>query len=261
LDRRLGIEDFRSVAVVGRGLIGGSIELALRERGLPVVALDRGDDLRRIDSAALVVLCAPVRANLEILDGLRNSVAPVTLITDVGSTKAAMTAAAAGMRFIGGHPVAGAAQGGLAHARGDLFEHRPWILTRGGGSAEDEARLERFVASLGAQPAWMAPDDHDRLFAFISHLPQLTISALMDVVSRGVGADGLRLAGEGLRDSTRLASSPAGVWQDILATNRPAIVEALDALIAALTRLRDDRTGAVLEETFARARAARSSLK
>lgn len=256
----MAIEEFRFVAVVGRGLIGGSIELALRAAGRPVVALDRGDDLRQIDSADLVILCAPVRANLEILDRLRHAVSPETLITDVGSTKTTTVAAAAGLRFVGGHPVAGAAQGGRAHARADLFAGRPWILTRAGAPSADHARLERFVAALGAQPAWMTPDEHDRLFAFISHLPQLTISALMDVVSRAAGAGGLRLAGDGLRDSTRLASSPADVWQDIVSTNGPPIRDALDALIAALTRIRDDESGAALAASFGRAAAARSML-
>jgi prephenate dehydrogenase len=256
----LAIEDFRSVAVVGRGLIGGSIELALGAVGRSVLAFDRGDDLQHIDNADLVILCAPVRANLEILDGLRNRISPETVITDVGSTKAAIVTAAAGLRFIGGHPVAGAAQGGQAHARADLFAGKPWILTAAGAPREDEARLERFVRALGAQPVWMTPEAHDRLFAFISHLPQLTISALMDVVSSAAGAEGLRLAGDGLRDSTRLASSPADIWQDIVSTNGPPIRDSLDALIAALTRIRDDENGAALAATFGRAAAARSML-
>lgn len=260
-DRRLGI-DFHSVAVIGRGLIGGSIELALRSRlpEVPCSVFDRNDDFGPAAEAGLVILCAPVRANIEILDALRGSVAAHTLITDVSSTKAAICAASTGLRFIGGHPIAGSARAGHANARADLFVARPWILTRGGAPPEDEGRLERFVAALGAQPAWLAPGDHDRLFAFISHLPQLTISALMDVVTDAVGEDGLRWAGDGLRDSTRLADSPPDIWTDVLATNGPALRAALDALIGALSRLRDDGSGAELAATFRRAASARAKL-
>lgn len=255
-------EDFGVVAIVGRGLIGGSIELALRGR-LPAGAcrtVDRGEDLRGIGEADLVILCAPVRTNIEILRELAPEVSGRTLITDVGSTKAAIVDAGAGLRFIGGHPVAGSAQGGYANARADLFVGRPWILTRGGAAREDEARLERFVSALGAQPAWMAPDVHDRLFAFVSHLPQLTISSLMSVVADAVGVDGLRWSGDGLRDSTRLAASPPEIWADVVATNAPAVRDALDALIAALTRLRDDSTGAELARIFDRSASARATL-
>ena len=258
------IEDWpASVAIVGRGLIGRSLELALRERlpQLSLITLDRGDDLAPARDAGLIVLCAPTCANISILDSLRGILSGGTLITDVSSTKAAICAAAAGRRFVGGHPIAGAAPGGLENARADLFEGRTWILTTGSVSTDDAALLERLVASLGAQPAWMAPDAHDRLFAFLSHLPQLTISALMDVVLGAAGERDLRYAGAGLHDSTRLASSPSDIWTDIVSTNRPAIREAIDALIATLTELRDDESGRALARTFSRAAAARATLE
>lgn len=250
------------IVIVGRGLIGGSIELAVRERGIgDVVALDRGDNLSAIATADLVILSAPVQANLELLGTIRECLSAAAVVTDTGSTKAAMQAAAGGMRFIGGHPVAGAASGGRGAARADLFDGKPWVLTGGAGaSKDDEHQLEQFVERLGASPHWMDADAHDSLFAFVSHLPQLTVSALMDVVGRAVGDEGMRLAGTGLRDSTRLASSPADVWADILATNRPAIRDALDALIAALSRLREDEAGDALAQTFQRAAIARARL-
>ena len=257
------IEDWPgSVAIVGRGLIGRSLELALRERQpqLPVVTFDRGDDLASAREAGLIVLCAPTRANITILDGLRAILSSDTLITDVSSTKAAICAAAAGLRFIGGHPIAGAAAGGPENARADLFVGRTWILTPGSVSTDDAGPLERLIASLGAQPAWMAPEAHDHLFAFLSHLPQLTISALMDVVARATGEGELHYAGAGLHDSTRLASSPSDIWTDIVSTNRPAIREALDALIATLIELRDDESGRALARTFGGAAAARAAL-
>lgn len=251
------------VAIIGRGLIGRSLELALRERHpqLAVIALDRGDDLASAREAGLIVLCAPPCANITILGSLRRILSSRTLITDVSSTKAAICAAAAGLEFIGGHPIAGAAQGGPDNARADLFVGRTWILTTGSVAQENAAPLEELVASLGARPVWMAPEAHDRLFAFLSHLPQLTISALMDVVASGAGERELHHAGAGLHDSTRLASSPPDIWTDIVSTNRPAIRNAIDALIATLIELRDDESGRALARTFSRAAAARAALE
>jgi len=116
--------------------------------------------------------------------------------------------------------------------------------------------LERLDASVHLLTA----DDHDRLFALISHLPQLAVSALMDVVGAGAGADGLALAGTGLRDTTRLAASPPGIWRDIIQTNHAHIAPAIDALIDTLTRLRDDESGKELQGIFERAAAAQRQL-
>jgi prephenate dehydrogenase len=112
-------------------------------------------------------------------------------------------------------------------------------------------QLSAFAGGLGARVSTMSPEDHDRVMAYVSHLPQLAASALMEVVGRGASDDGLRLAGKGLADTTRLASSPADVWRDICATNSDKIGEALDVLIAQLTALRADlKDGGTLEVTF-----------
>ncbi|HVL66587.1 MAG TPA: prephenate dehydrogenase/arogenate dehydrogenase family protein [Vicinamibacterales bacterium] len=255
--------DVETIAVIGHGLIGGSIALAVRER-LPEVAvltLDRGDDLGAAAASDLVILAAPISANIQILQRLRPLVTPRTLITDTGSTKAAVVAAAAGLRFVGGHPLAGAAASGREAARGDLFEARRWILTPTPATPPDDVdRLMRFAERLGASALVMDADHHDRIFAFLSHLPQLVVSALMDVAAHGAGDTALPLAGPGLRDSTRLAGSPADIWRDIVATNETNVRRALDAMIQALTRLRDDGDGAVLERTFDHARRARRAL-
>jgi prephenate dehydrogenase len=189
------------------------------------------------------------------------------LVTDVGSTKRAIVEAASGLpdrlTFVGGHPLAGAAAGGFDAARADLFRGRPWILTPTSQvPAEAIGRLEALVSSLGAVPARMDAGDHDRLMAYISHLPQLTVSALMHVVGQRVGPDGLRLAGSGLRDTTRLAASPAGTWRDVTATNVEPVEHAIDDLIAALTRLRADlEVGQELPRVFADAAAWKRSLE
>jgi prephenate dehydrogenase len=156
------------------------------------------------------------------------------------------------VRFIGGHPLAGAATGGFDAARADLFRGKPWIVTPDErDDAADVERLTSFVAALGARPRTMHPDAHDRLMAYLSHLPQLAVSALMEVVGEHTGADGLALAGGGLRDTTRLASSPATTWRDVAATNSEAVSEALDEMIAALQRLKADlSSGQELQRVF-----------
>src|SRR5205807_269065 len=116
-----------------------------------------------------------------------------------------------------------------------------WLLTPSGDSAGPALeKLMAFVRALGAEPRVIGVDAHDRLLAFLSHLPQLTASALMQVVGEAVGQDGLSLAGRGLADTTRLASSPADIWRDIVATNSDEIGPALDALVAVLQGLRRD---------------------
>jgi prephenate dehydrogenase len=156
------------------------------------------------------------------------------------------------MTFIGGHPLGGAAVGGLRNARADLFDGRPWILTAPAEApAEASAQLSTFVVALGSAVVAMTPDEHDRIVAFVSHLPQLAASALMHVVGGAVGEQGLALAGGGLVDTTRLASSPAAIWRDIAAMNADQIAPALDALLAALQSLRDDLAcGDRLDDVF-----------
>jgi prephenate dehydrogenase len=180
-------------------------------------------------------------------------------VTDVGSTKVAIVTAAANLArplcFVGGHPLAGAAVGGIDAARPDLFEGRPWMLVGGTERGEAVQILERFVSGLGARPHRVTADEHDRLLAYLSHLPQLAATALMHVVGEHAGAAGLALAGRGLHDTTRLASSPASVWRDIVDTNPEHITRALAELIAALETLKRQTAGtpAPFDELFASA--------
>lgn len=207
---------------------------------LPVHA---GDDLRGAHGADLVVLAAPVLANDRILQQLPPHLGPGTVVTDVGSTKRGIVGLAERLplpTFIGGHPMAGGSRGGISNARADLFDGHTWILTpRRSHPSESVARLEAFVAALGAVPHVMTPDLHDRFVGAVSHLPQLTASALMHVVGKLAGDAGLELAGPGLRDTTRLASSPADIWRDIAATNADVLRDALDEMIGALGQMRE----------------------
>ena len=266
-----GPPPFERIAIVGLGLIGGSLALAIRQRwsGGLIIGVDRkdvleaamrvhvadvaADDLGVISGADLVVLAAPVRQNIALLPEVSDFVGDA-IVTDVGSTKTDILRHAdtlpARATFIGGHPLAGAAAGGLTSARPDLFEGRPWLLTTPAPEPALE-KLETLIRWLGASPVRIDAAAHDQLLASLSHLPQLAVSALLHVVGERAGAEGLALAGRGLRDTTRLASSPPGIWCDIAATNAPAIEEALDALIDVLQKLRADlRTGDVLQRIF-----------
>jgi prephenate dehydrogenase len=275
---------FQRVGIVGLGLIGGSIALAAREiwPGGLVIGVDRKDVLERamvrhaIDVAAddavvlaeadLVILAAPIQQNLEILRELPDNVTGSAVVTDTGSTKRAIVDNAAllpdRLAFIGGHPLGGAARGGIEHARADMFNGRPWLFTPAPGhDARALDRLKAFVSALGAVPQLLSPHEHDRLLAFISHLPQLTVSALMHVVGGTAREEGLSLSGRGLQDTTRLASSPADIWKEVCATNADEIASSLDALISVLRQLRADlQTGKSIEEVFESANLWRETL-
>ena len=282
---------FPSVAIVGLGLIGGSIALGIRERwpesrvfGVdtePVLAhalgsgaIERGVvSVDALPNVSLIILAAPVRQNIELLQQIGSGGRVLsdladrqTIVTDVGGTKRDIVNAARALppaiTFVGGHPLGGGERGGFAFARPDLFAGRPWIFTpdRHASTGAVE-QLSRFVTGLGAKPSILSAEEHDRVMAFVSHLPQLVASALMDTVGTAAHGDGLGMAGRGLVDTTRLASSPADVWRDICLTNADSIGEALDCFIARLTQLRGDlRRGDEVEAVFAAAAKWRAEL-
>lgn len=263
---------FERIAIVGFGLIGASLAMAVRRRwqGGLILAVDRkhvleaamrehtadvaADDLGMVADADLIVLAAPVRQNLEVLERLPEFVSRTAIVTDVSSTKVEIVRKAQALperlSFAGGHPLAGSAAGGIAAARADLFTGRPWILTTPAPAPTLDS-LEAFVSALDAVPLRMDAEAHDTLLAYLSHLPQLTVSALMHIVGERVQEQGLALSGRGLRDTTRLATSPPGIWRDVAATNPAALAKALDDLITVLTDLRDDlASGDALDKVF-----------
>jgi prephenate dehydrogenase len=233
------------IAIIGPGLIGRSVALAARraQPDLEVVEVDRGEPVDRVSGASIVVLATPVDV---ILDSLRYfaEAFPDAIVLDTGSTKRSIVAVARGAgasNFVGGHPMAGAATAGPSHARADLFDDKPWFLVRGSAAAAAVDTAMHFVQRLGAAPVIFDDDgtEHDRVMAAVSHLPQLVASALMAVVGDAAGASGLRWAGTGLRDTTRLADSSASMWESIFASNETELRPLLLTMAEALRRMAD----------------------
>lgn len=270
----------RRALVVGVGLIGGSIGAALRRSGWHVLGrdlatadLDRAVALGAIDAAApaegpvdveLTFVATPVGA---IAEEVRRALLDTPgLVTDAGSVKSPLVPLMADPRFVGGHPMAGSEQEGVAGARPDLFEGRTWVLTPIPGTDDDAFDEVRTVVSgFGADVVSLPPERHDSIVAVVSHVPHLTAASLMGLADERATEHRslLRLAAGGFRDMTRIASGHPGIWPDICAENRTAIVAELDRLMATLGQVRDlvadgDRDGlvAVLE----RARSARQAL-
>jgi prephenate dehydrogenase len=251
---------FDRIAIVGLGLIGGSIALAIRRARseITIAAVDKAEILRKalergavdvaserldiVEGADLVILAAPVLQNVDLLKEVSLYVAAATIVTDVGSTKRVMVDAArdlgGSLTFVGGHPIAGAASCGIDSATADLFSGRRWVFTPDAGTPREAlARLCAFARTLGAEPHVMSAAEHDRVLAFTSHLPQLAASALVKVAGEGAGEGNLVLAGPGLEDTTRLADSSFQMWHDICATNADNIRAALDGFVGVLNHM------------------------
>lgn len=247
-----------TVAVVGLGLIGGSLARALSRAGYPVIGVDRPVVARRarasgavartvasVDVAAglsdLLVLAAPPVANLRLLRGLARS-RPELVVTDVGSVKGPICREAdrLGVAFVGGHPMAGTEGSGFDASSASLFRGRSWILCPGRrASARAVAAVRRLARDAGARPVRMSPAEHDRTMAFLSHLPQIVSWALVDAARADpVARRRLSAAGPGFAGMTRLAASPPALWREILAQNRGETARALAAFTRALRRRR-----------------------
>jgi prephenate dehydrogenase len=248
------------VAVVGVGLIGGSIGLAARERlgarvcgwdpgaGVLEAALERGAlDEACLSAAEAVVgahaafVAAPVGA---LPAAVRHVVAAAPsdcVVSDVGSTKRSVVAAVDDPRFIGGHPLAGAETAGVEHARADLFDGATWYLTptaRTTGMLYE--RLHRLLVDLGARPAALDADTHDALLASVSHLPHVLANVLVARAARVLSEEGERLpaTGPSFRDATRVAGANTAIWRDIYLANADALVEAIDDTVRRLGEVR-----------------------
>ena len=253
-----------TISFVGLGLIGTSLMQALKRaaaatgRKIEMIGFDPGFDagdiaaitgefgLNRFEAnpaklydADLVVLCAPVIANIALLDEIKRHIRENTVVSDVSSTKAKIAARARelGLEFIGMHPIAGREQQGYRAASAELLAGRLVILCADPGTAL-AAELSELLRASGCKPLFMTPEEHDRVYANISHLPQLVSTTLMDHCR-----DNVAWAGPGFASMTRLAGSPWEVWHDIIETNRDNIADELEAFSALLASVAQEVRG------------------
>ena len=253
--------NFGTVAILGPGLIGGSLALALAERGLAKRLMIYARSPRALDAirtagvdaeltgnpgeavrdADVVVLCVPIEAMAGLVREFRGALKPGALVTDVGSVKGSVDRDLAPLLedralWIGSHPMAGSEQAGFAAARPDLFDGATVILTPTKRTSRDaHRRAEKFWTALGSNLAVLPPEKHDRLVAAISHIPHLIAAAL---VNHAVVFGDLDLAAGGFRDTTRVASGSPELWTEILLANREAVGDQLEDLIRSLEAIR-----------------------
>lgn len=261
----------RRASITGLGLIGGSVALALRERGWHVsgddtdpARVDGAMAIGAIDAAGLdprseiTFVCTPV---LSVADEVKRALAETAgVVTDVGGVKGSIAAAVDDPRFVGGHPMAGSELEGLDGADASMFAGAVWVLTPTRGTADATfSFVAGIVSELGAEVVALPPERHDRVVAVVSHVPHLTAATLMGLASERGEEHGalLRLAAGGFRDMTRIASGHPAIWLDICSTNRDAILDALDELIGGLQSMRaivgaDDRDGLLRRLRLAR---------
>lgn len=274
------------LAIVGVGLIGGSFALALRAAGAVREVVGVGRNAERLEAARAlgvidravgwqeaaqadcVFVAVPVAETAGVLAALAPHLGEDTLVTDAGSTKVSVIDAARSAlgshlpRFVPGHPIAGSERSGAAAARADLFRARTVVLTPIAETAPDAvARVSALWAAAGAAVECLDAGVHDRIFAAVSHLPHVAAFALVDELARrDDAATFFRFAASGFRDFTRIAGSSPQMWRDIALANRAALIDELDAYVAALAAVRAAIAagdGESLLATFSRARRAR----
>ncbi|MEA2391728.1 MAG: prephenate dehydrogenase [Solirubrobacteraceae bacterium] len=249
------------IAIIGVGLIGGSVGLAASERlGAQVAGFDPDADALEaaLERGALTHACPSVAAALEgaeaafvaapvgalpaVVGEALSAAGPDCVVTDVGSTKRAVVEAHADPRFVGGHPLAGAEGAGVRHARPDLFEGATWYLTPADGtSGVLYERLHRLLHGLGARPAAIDADTHDAILATVSHLPHVLANVLVAQASGALSAEEERMpaTGPSFRDATRVAGASSAIWTDIYLANAAALVGQIDETVRRLNGVRE----------------------
>jgi prephenate dehydrogenase len=280
----------RQITIIGTGLIGGSFALALRKKGFAgtIIGCDRESALHRaklcgaiergftepadaVRGSQLVVLATPVLAIVDLLGRLGPSLPANTLLTDVGSTKVAVADQAvkvfgkdAGARFLAGHPMAGKEHCGADYADPDLFQNAVWFFTPLPGQNLDQkisegifAEFAGWIDQIGARIAMLPAEDHDRLCAWISHVPQMISTALAAALVEEFGEEAplLPAGGRALREMTRISASPYSMWRDIAISNKKNIADALFRVEQRLAHIRENLNTRALAEEFEKAHA------
>jgi prephenate dehydrogenase len=279
------------IAIIGLGLIGGSLGLALKQanrpgletigfdidpdvtsraRRLGAVDLEAGDLPSAVENAAVVVIATPIIHVLRVMEEMAPALLPDAIVTDTASTKRKVLRWAtdhlpAGVSFVGGHPIAGKEQDGLDAAEAGLFQGRPWAVTPSLGASEQAIRtVEGLITLTGARPMVIDAEEHDSYLAGMSHLPLVVATALFALPSQSLAWPELAsLAGPGFRDTTRLASTNPDLSHDICMTNRENVVHWVDRYIEELRRLRtiiaDEAQRDELYKAFVRAQVERDA--
>jgi len=255
------INKLDNMAIVGVGLLGGSIGLALRAAGYSGLRMGIGrrksslnkalayeavdevtlDIAAGIKKAQLIIMCTPISRFEPLINKITDALTPGTYMTDVASTKAEVVKLCRrllpkSVKFVGSHPMAGSEKTGVEFARADLFEHSLCLVTPTAKTPQADVRwIRKFWETLGCWTTTMTPKKHDNLLARVSHLPHAVATALVSLSSK---QSAINLAGPGFADTTRIASGDAGLWTDIFHTNRAALIKAVDQIIAELTRFR-----------------------
>jgi prephenate dehydrogenase len=272
------VNTIRQITIVGTGLIGGSFALAARQAGFSgrLIGCDReavleqarkrgavdagfSDPAEAARGADVVLLATPVGAIIDLIERIGPTAPPHALLTDVGSTKAEIAARAravfgqqAGGRFLPGHPMAGREQGGIENADAGLFRGAVWVTTPLGEPSKLGTEFLELLTATGTRVLSMDAERHDRLCAWLSHLPQMVATALAAGLAEEFRVDpqALEIAGPALREMTRTAASPYSMWRDIALTNRGNLQEALLQLEQRLAHLRENLSTRELAAEF-----------
>jgi len=283
---------FKQVTIIGTGLIGGSLGLAMKKRRLAgsvvgcdhAPVLERAKDCSAIDSgnanpadavrgSDLIILATPVITIIDLIDWLGPALPSRTLVTDVGSTKAQIVERAAksfgrsaGQRFLAGHPMAGKEYSGVEFADADLFEGAAWLFTplpRQNPHAGLCGEFVQCVEKMGSRVAVFDPADHDRFCAWISHLPQMISTALTASLVEEFGPEAplLEIGGRALQELTRISASPYSMWRDIAITNKQNIADVMNKLEQRMAHIRENLDSKQLADEFERAHQLRKSQK
>ena len=274
----------RQITIIGTGLIGGSLGLALRKKKFAgrIVGCDREATLERarlrgaiddgtanpgdaVRGSQIVVLATPVLAIVDLIERLGPVLPAKALLTDVGSTKAAVVDRAlklfgktAGKRFLAGHPMAGKEMSGVDYADADLFHNAVWFLTPLPGQSLNEglfAEYTGWIDAIGARIVMLPAEEHDRLCAWISHVPQMISTALAAALVAEFGAEAplLPAGGRALQEMTRISASPYSMWRDVAISNQKNLQDALWKVEQRLTHIRENLATRQLAEEFEQA--------
>ena len=280
----------RQITIIGNGLIGGSLGLALRKKKFAgrIVGCDREATLERarmrgaiddgspnpgdaIHGSQVVVLATPVLAIVDLIERVGPVLPAKTLLTDVGSTKAMVVERAlnvfgktAARRFLAGHPMAGKEMSGVDYADADLFRNAVWFLTPLPGQSLNEGLFAEFagwIDQIGARIAMLPAEEHDRLCAWISHVPQMMSTALAAALVEEFGSEAplLPAGGRALQEMTRISASPYSMWRDVAISNRKNLESALWKVEQRLAHIRENLATRGLADEFERAHELRKS--